>query len=365
MKITCDRKLFQAQFAKASTVCPKRSPKEVLNYVYLQVTDHISLLANGLESGICVTVDGQIDSPGNALLHGDLCHKILRDCPSEYITLEITPEGKLVATAGKSEFNLPVQATSEYPIPEFSHDGESISFNSSELKTAIDRTVFCTDESSSRFALGGIMVDAGSDGLANCIGTDGRRLSSTSVVTQGSLGGTVLIPAKAARALSSLIQGDDDSAMLWANGSRPVVYSDENIQFCALQTEGRFPNWKQVIPDLSEFEKFEVDADTLCGCVRQASITCDIESKRINLEFGIGGLTLASSSQDMGSATIGMDLPCNISAKVFLDSSFLVQYLRTVATKKVEMFVSTQKAKPVVFNLGDEYMHLIMSMGET
>src|SRR5205807_3857338 len=78
-----------------------------------------------------------------------------------------------------SEFTLPVEDASLYPeVPDFGATSYHI-VAAADLRKLIRRTIFATDVDSTRYALGGVLVELTSESIT-MVGTDGRRLARMS-----------------------------------------------------------------------------------------------------------------------------------------------------------------------------------------
>ena len=75
-----------------------------------------------------------------------------------------------------SEFSLPVEEANLFPeIPDFGATSYHV-ISAADLKKLIRRTIFATDVETTRYALGGVLVELTAESIA-MVGTDGRRLA--------------------------------------------------------------------------------------------------------------------------------------------------------------------------------------------
>jgi len=117
----------------------------------------------------------------------------------------------------------------------------------------IRRTVFAIDADSQRFALGGVLFEMNGNEVF-AVGADGRRLARQ-VGTGLSIGGhattanQTIVPGRSlalvAKAISDL---DDDAKVNVAARSKDIVIDTGRGSVTCRLVEGKYPNWKQVIP---------------------------------------------------------------------------------------------------------------------
>ncbi len=104
-------------FQLAASVAPRRSPKEVLQNVKIEVTEEerVTLMATDMDAGIRIDVEGvDVQSPGRALLNvqrvGNFCAS-----PATIKLYMETSDTSLLIRGLQSEFNLPSGNPDEFP----------------------------------------------------------------------------------------------------------------------------------------------------------------------------------------------------------------------------------------------------------
>lgn len=372
MKITVNRSALADAFAIASPLASKNSPKEVLQYLLLRAdSKRVSLMATDTECSIDISVPGcQVKATGDALLHVTRMGQILRESTDESLDL-FADVNKMVVKGQNCKFSLPMPGPAEYPKPDMQAPNIDYQVSASTLRTLLHRTGFCTNESSARFALGGVLLEPTGDNLL-AVATDGRRLA----MMRGQLASTqqppqasrVILPAKGLmliqRMLDKWFRPDDVLAMSVKDNSVTLAASAATI--VTRQLEGRFPNWQQVVP------QSRLNDPAICmpvgpfyAAVRQAAIVSDTETHAVDLEFSQEKLTLCASAKDVGQSRVELPIT-NVqdaaAIKVKLDYSFLVECLRVLDSGSI-CYVNVQSSStPILVTTADGYLYLMMPM---
>ena len=149
------------------------------------------------------------------------------------------------------------------------------------LSDMIALTTFACDSESSRYALSGVLIElsrtgtTGSNSLLTMVGTDGRRLSvvstgSANLKTTGILSGKNLNKASKAlknkQAVFAVLQLVGTSDSDHGDGSAQPLQAqlftfdaERNVisMYTFRLTEGRFPNWRDVIPQADHVGNFD------------------------------------------------------------------------------------------------------------
>ncbi|MEZ6065001.1 MAG: DNA polymerase III subunit beta [Planctomycetaceae bacterium] len=307
MKLQCSRQSLFAALQAVSGVVPTRTPKEILKNVKLKLADgKATLLGTDQEVGIRHEMSNvETDSVGDVLLPTQRLISILREVQDETIAIEATEDALWIRT-GRSEFRLSIEDPAEFPdVAEFSGDSYIV-VNGRQLRQAIQRTAYSADVESTRYALGGVLVEVAGDKLT-LAATDSRRLAVNTTVCgmhgEDPVGGTrPVIPAKAMQLIERSIQDDDQEVHLAFHANDVLVRSGASTVYARL-VEGRFPRYQDVIP-----RDFSIVIDLVVGpflsAVRQSMIVTNEESRGVDFKFADGVLVLDSSGNDIGTSRV-------------------------------------------------------------
>src|SRR5690606_17674681 len=124
---------------------------------------------------------------------------ILRELTDELVKIDVTSDA-ITIRSGFSEFRLSAEDPADFPPVANFEDEEYYILPKNEFRQAIRRTIFATDPESTRYALGGVLLELAPE-RATLAATDSRRLAVMHIPArlQGSpAGGTQqpIIPAK-------------------------------------------------------------------------------------------------------------------------------------------------------------------------
>lgn len=365
MKLQCSRHHLAAALAAVSAVVPTRTPKEILKNVKLRLTDgRATLLATDSEVGIRCEIEGvESDSVGEVLLPTQRVSSILREVQEEVVVLEADEQALWIRT-GRSEFRLSVEDPAEFPDVAVFSDDAYISVTGRQFKQAVQRTAFATDVESTRYALGGILVEVAGGAMA-LAATDSRRLSVVQIACglQGdpSLGNRPVVPSKAMQLIERSIQDDDQEVHLAFHANDVLVRSGSSTVYARL-VEGRFPKYQDVIPrDLPI--SIELVAGPFLSVVRQSMIVTSEESRGVDFAFADGSLTLTSVGVDVGSSKI--ELPVSYDGEpltITFDPKFVADFLRVLDPAATLTLNLINPNSAAVFRAGQDFTYVVMPL---
>ncbi|HEY4233133.1 MAG TPA: DNA polymerase III subunit beta [Lacipirellulaceae bacterium] len=367
MKITCNREKLLHAFQTVSAIAPVRSPKPVLHNVKLEVSgSSATLMATDLEVGIRYDVAGiEVDAPGAVLLPVARFGSILRESTDE--TFRIESDSAATSVRGeRSQFKLPVEDPGDFPpIAQF---GEAACYEISGrlFRELIRRTVFATDNESSRYALGGIKIEW-QDNVLTAVGTDGRRLAKMEGPAQAvggppPIGDVTVIPTRAMQLLERAL-AEDGSEVRLAIRQNDVLVKTPRATMSSRLLEGRFPRWRDVFPRRENSLKLDLVVGPLHAAVRQAAIVTSEESRGIDFTFGEGTLVLTGQTAEVGQSRV--ELPISYDGKpisITLDPRFVVDFLKVLEPEKSFTLDLQDSDAAAVCTTDDGYGYVIMPL---
>ena len=368
MKIIFAREPFQAAFQTAALVAPARSPKPILESVKFEVTDQGGVfLATDLEVGVRIGVEGlEVESAGDAVIPVDRMNPILRESSDEKLSLEVDATNVIVK-GERSEFKLPGKDPQEFPAVTSFAETKYHTLTARLMKEMIKRTLFATDSESSRFALGGVLLELESDKII-AVGTDGRRLAkmevpATSVEGHLSTGSTIIIPSKSLQLLDRALT-DPDAEIKIACRANDVLVETPNASIQTRLVEGRFPRWRDVFPQARpDSQQIEITVGPFFTALRQAAIVTEKESRGIDFTFGGGMLQLTSSTAEVGQAHI--ELPVSYEGDeitLTMDHRYVSDFLKVMDADKSFTLEIEDGEKPALFSTEDGYGYVVMPL---
>jgi DNA polymerase-3 subunit beta len=270
-------------------------------------------------------------------------------------------------TAGRGQWTLPV-IDGEWPERGDDAGKPFLRLPVDQFCRVVKSVVGATDDDSSRYALGGVLVEQKKGDVA-FVATDGRRLHvAYAEVDQAVDDASCIIPAHAITTLAKLASANADDAIQLSLSGNELVADMDGVTLWARLLDGRFPRWADVIPKNIRPDfgtgtdkvykappaHAEVTAGELLAAVRQASIVVNETSRGVQFTFVDNGLMLAARSADYGESTVTAELSlAGIKATVRLDPSFVGGWLRNVDPGAIIEVFATDAESAVVLRHED------------
>ena len=368
MKIVCHREGLLAACQLASVAVASRDVKPVLrNLKAIVESDRCTLMATDLELGIRLEVRSiKALEPGEALLPTGRITSILREATDEEMTLEAGPDNCLVK-GQSAEFEMPGEDPAAFPdIPAFAEE-KYHEITAGVLRDMIRRTIFAAAAAEhTRFgATTGILWEL-EDDEATLVATDGRRLALIKGAVQSKGGHSTkgqmpVVPTKAMTLLERNLTEPDELVRISIRPNEALFKTERAMIYTRL-VEGRYPNYKQVIPQKPSI-KVPLVVGPFYSAVRQAAIMTDEESKRVIFSFAKKKLTLQARGNEAGRSKVEMQIDYEgKAAEISFDPKFLGDFLRVLEPDTALTLEMSDSSAPALFRVEPNYLYVLVPL---
>jgi len=359
MEIKVSRESFAKALASVASICSGKSD-DIRRLVACDCKGgKITLQACEQEIGIETKTEAvEVKSDGALLLDPRKLLLILKELSDECLGIG-EGSNQIEVTGQYSSFKLPYSNPVEYPRIKTNLDG-AIKLSGVALSDALSKTVYATDQDSTRYQLNGVHIETAGE-LLHVVATCGRRLANVDIAIPASPSSlSANIPVKACQAFIRSF-GESSEVQLAINGA-DVCVSDGKTTIQARLIEGRYPAWRTVIPPTSG-EVITIPAGVLYRAVSTASITATAESSGLLFAFAARMLSVSSQTADIGRSQVKVDLEDSVTAvDLHMDYRFLKDFLSKLDPSSLLELWYTTKDKPVLLLCeGAKYVVMPMS----
>jgi DNA polymerase-3 subunit beta len=357
---------LKAALHAVSPAVPSRSPKPILMNVRL---------GDGHLTASDGEVQIQFELPewtGEALLlpHARLA-AILNAATGDLVTLA-AGDTSCTVSAGAGTWTLPTECVLEYPTWAVEGEKPITRLPCDQFARAVKGVNFATDDDSSRFALGAVLLDVVGE-VVTFVATDGRRLSAVECEHDLAYDDSqTLVPSRVMAILERLagvfkdasiqLEATPNELVATLSRSKPAVLI---ARVTARLVSGRFPKWRDVIPKV-DVQPTTVLASDLLSATRAAAICTSEASKGVDFAFAANGIWLHGQSAEAGESSVTCPLvEFGIECAVKLDPIYVREWL-TGLPADGEPTVSVQAidfASAVVFRC-DNHTGVVMPLAK-
>ncbi len=307
MKLKIEQEEMQRALQNIQGIVDKKTTMPILSHFLLNVGKTVSLLATDLEIAFKSPISAEIIKKGSLCIPARKLFEIVKEVEGD-ILLETQENNWLKVTSGKSTFKLMGLPEEEYPsLPEIPQSREELNINADTLKNMIDKTIYATGESDTRYTLNGLLMHFIPNKKTvelKVVGTDGHRISIISEEIEGKVSEEkkMILPKKAAMELKRLLEGESGSGdiTIYLNKNHIFFILNETVLTSRL-IEGTYPDYEQVIPKDNE-KKVMLDRITFIKALRRTLIMSREKTNAVRFDIEPGKITMISINPDIGEA---------------------------------------------------------------
>ncbi len=367
MEVRIGRDHFLSGVQKVQGIVEPKGAMPILSHLLLSTEkDGICIQATDLEIGTRGFYPANVASKGAVALNARKLFDIIRELPDQEIHLQKEDNDWVTIKCGKSKFRLPGLPAKDFPaLPEYSEDA-IMEFSSVLLREMVRKTFFAVSPDETRQALNGLLLEKEND-RANLVGTDGHRLAliNRPLLKAGSGGDdptSFLLPKKALTELLKLMDAEDQTFQFSAKNNHLAFIQGRQV-IVSRKIEGKFPNYRQVIPADNKL-KVRANREDLIHALKRVALLADEKSKMVRFEIQKGLLTLISDNTELGAAREEMAVEYDGDEVVVgLNARYVLDVLSVVDDDEVTLNLKDQNHSCMITVDGDkDYLSIVMPM---
>ena len=250
-------------------------------------------------------------------------------------------DAKLAITSGKSKFNLQTLPANDFPEMTLSGQfGQKISIAQKQFKELLNKTSYAMAVQDIRYYLNGMLMMFESSQIS-VVATDGHRLAFASEAVDADLGEKteIILPRKTVMELQRLLQ-DNEETLEIEIGSNQIRFTFNHIELTSKLVEGKFPDYKKVIPQ-DYTNQVVINRVDFQQALQRVAILSNEKIRGVRCLIEADALKISSANTDQENAQEELDISY---AGESLDIGFNVMYLLDV--------LSNQKTENITLNFG-------------
>ena len=358
--VPCDQ--FVSSLGVAARGVSTRSAIQTLSGVLVRAEDgRVELQATDMELGIRVSLPAATERDGAAVVPGRLLLDVVRSLPKEELTLEYrSSQQDVEVVSGTARFHLRTLPLEDFPkLPEPA--GSTMSVPSGAFVETINRVARSASRDETRPHLTGVLVSASGQEL-RMVATDSYRLSVKETSLEQPLDGDLEanVPARTLQELGRIAGGDGEGAIQIAALENQVVFSVGDTILSSRLVEGRFPNYRQLLPESFEHE-LRLSTVEVLEVVRRISLLAQ-KNAPLRLAFSEGALEVSAQTPDVGEASESLPVPFSGEPlEIGFNPEFLRDGLESAESEEL-LLKLISPLRPGLIQSGDEggFTYLVM-----
>ncbi|MFT0532086.1 DNA polymerase III subunit beta [Castellaniella hirudinis] len=347
-------------------IVERRNTLPILANVLIQKNgNQVSFVANDLEVQITTQADfGVGEEIQSTTVAARKFLDILRALPDTGDVRLSLDDAKLSLQAGRSRFALQTLSAEDYPtVTQASEWPASFSMSQKALRQIFNQVHFSMAQQDIRYYLNGLLLVL-EPGFVRAVSTDGHRLAHSGTAVEGlDAQMDAIIPRKTIHEMLRLL-ADDDTPVQVDLAPGQIRFRFGEIELVSKLVEGKFPDYKRVIPT-GYTRHIQIPRELLLASLQRAAILTTDKLKGVRLQLGDNLLRISSSNAEQEEAREELEVdyaqePLDVAFNV----SYLLDVLGNVKTESICWSIQPDVNASVLITVpnDDEFKYVVMPM---
>ena len=281
-------------------IITSKSALPILSNILIEAqAEVLRLTATDLDIGITCVIPVDIQEQGAITIPAKRFSDIVKEFPLDVISITTKKNNQVIIDSDLCQFKIMGLGKEEFPkLPEFK-DKKAIKIDQDVLKQMLALTAFAVSLDETRYVLNGILFKI-SKGVLVLVATDGKRLAITErklTAVDPDVEVSIIIPIKTIQELNRNLKDTGELSLVLS--SNQALFDLGSVVVVSRLIEGEFPDYKQVVPALTE-NKMKVQRSQFLLEVKRAALMSTQDYQAVKLEVFKNKLVISKSTPDVG-----------------------------------------------------------------
>lgn len=336
-----------------------RSTLPVLSGIFMKaVGDEVTFQTTDLELSIQYTTSAFIEEEGEAVLPGKLIVDIVKNLPDAAVHVDASVDNAIISCESSS-FSIRCLNPADFPGFPKVDVVKSISVPFETFSSMARKVCRVVSKDESRAILTGVLISV-EDQVLKMVATDSYRLAVTEAPIEGFSGDfNAVIAGSFVSDLAGLPKTGEDISLSLAENQ--IIVSYAGTVFVNRRIEGKYPNYKQLIPSSYE-TRCLVERSALSAAVKRASLL-ERSGSQVRLSINVPSQTIQlTTNQDIGSTQEIVKAEIEgVDVEIGFNSHYVNEGLTAMDSDQVSLEIQGTLKPGIMKGAGEEnYLYLVM-----
>ncbi len=347
-------------------VVEKKNTLPILSNVLLQLKDKkLSIVATDLDIVFYDEInDVKILKEGSTTTSAAILYDILRKISSNSeLNFDLKTENKLSLKSDNSDFNLLCLPTDNFPTFSDEFEGREILLDNNRFLKLLNKTKIAISNDDTRHYLNGVflhLTEAHGRNFLTGVATDSHRLSSSSLEIENAEDfSPFILPRKTVFQLCSLLTETSEKLHMQTSENK-VKFTIGNIKLISKVIDGKFPDYKKVVPANNEKSLILPSKDFINSVERVASVSLDRkEGVKLLIKKENVQLSVNSASSGEGNELIKADFNSD-NLNISFNSKYLIDIASEIEDKNLKMNLKDSVSPVLIEDASDKNSYYVI-----
>tara|TARA_B100000963_G_scaffold201900_1_gene175792 strand:+ start:2616 stop:3731 length:1116 start_codon:yes stop_codon:yes gene_type:complete len=366
MQFVVKRDILLRSLNYVQGVVEKKNTLPILSNVLLLLKDKkLSIVATDLDIIFYDEIsEVNIIKEGSTTTSAAILYDILRKISSNSeLNFDLKSDNKLSLKSENADFNLLCLPTDNFPSFSDEFEGQEITLNNQRFLKMLNKTRISISNDDTRHYLNGIffhVTEAHGRNFLTGVATDSHRLSSSSLEIPNLSGfPSLILPRKTVFQLCSLL-ADNNSPLLMYTSDNKVKFTLGNIKLISKVIDGKFPDYKKVVPTSNDKNLTVSSKDFINSIERVASVSLD-RKEGVKLAINKDNIILSVNSANSGEGNEKINANFNSeNLNISFNSKYLIDIASEIEDKNLKMSLKDSVSPVLIEDVSDKNSYYVI-----
>jgi DNA polymerase-3 subunit beta len=365
MKIFVEKSSFANELKLFQGIFEKKTLMDILQNIKVTALENgvLELVATDLEIGLSTSIEVDVKEPGTFTVNGKDFYDLMSRMPEG--TVEISENNDLqiiISNQTKtSKYKLLGLQSSDYPQLPFSDFSDPIIISMKKLSSMINKNYYIISPEM-KFNLGGALLNI-YENKVEMAATDGHRLSYSNYDYDTSVSETLAFIISR-KTLLELLKLCDDGDLEFMHDKNNLFFKHKNRILSSRIIDQKFPNYKAVIPEKTEFQAV-LSTEELLNTLRRI-LVFKTRNNGVVFRFQENKLILERTTPEKGEAHDEIDIKYSgKSCDVAFNGNFIIDFLTHIESADIQIGINDSESS-FIFKPRDKlevnYIYVVMPL---
>jgi len=360
MKISVEKETLLNGIQIVQNIITPKAVLPILSNILIETqSESIKLTATDLDIGISCVIPVDISEAGAITIPAKRFNDIIRELPANKVSINTKKNNLVIIETESCQFKILGLPREEFPkLPEFQNK-EAVKLEQAVLREMLNLTSFAVSFDETRYILNGILFRIEKDSLS-MVATDGKRLAVVEKTLKQDIGRDmrIIVPIKTIQELNRNLKDEGELSLIL--GDNQLLFDLDKVVIISRLIEGEFPDYRQVIPPVSE-NKMGVSREQFLLGLRRAALLSTPDYQAVKIELFKNKMVVSKSTPDIGESREEINVDYNgKEMAIGFNPNYLIDVLKNLSNEKIE-FELTDSEKPGVIRI-DGYIYIVLPM---
>ncbi len=347
-------------------VVEKKNTLPILSNVLLQLKNNkLSIVATDLDIIFYDEINEvKILKEGSTTTSAAILYDILRKISSNSeLNFDLKTENKLSLKSDNSDFNLLCLPTDNFPTFSDEFESQEIVLDKVRFLKLLNKTKIAISNDDTRHYLNGIflhLTEGHGRNFLTGVATDSHRLSSSSLEIENPENfSSLILPKKTAFQLCSLLTESNGNLSMQTSENK-VKFTLGNIKLISKVIDGKFPDYKKVVPVNNEKSLILPSKDFINSIERVASVSLD-RKEGVKLIINKENVQLSVNSANSGDGNEVIKANFNSDKlNISFNSKYLIDIASEIEDKNLKMNLKDSVSPVLIEDASDKNSYYVI-----